>query len=35
MTNYMQTNVLDMLEYVAEDNCQKILSTFSRHLIPM
>lgn len=35
MTNYMQTNVLDMLEYVGEDNCQKILSTFSRHLIPM
>lgn len=29
MTNYMQTNVLDMLEYVGEDNCQKILSTFS------
>lgn len=29
MTNYMQTNVLDMLEYVGEDNCQKILSSFS------
>lgn len=29
MTNYMQTNILDMLEYVGEDNCQKILSTFS------
>lgn len=28
MMNYMQTNVLDMLEYVGEDNCQKILSTF-------
>ena len=25
----MQTNVLDMLEYVGEDNCQKILSTFA------
>lgn len=29
MINYVQTNVLDMLEYVGEDNCKKILSTFA------
>ena len=23
MINYMQTNILDMLEYVGEDNCKK------------
>ena len=28
MINYMQTNILDMLEYVGEDNCKKILSSF-------
>ena len=28
MINYMQTNILDMLEYVGEDNCKNILSTF-------
>ena len=29
MINYMQTNILDMLEFVGEDNCKKILSSFS------
>ena len=29
MMDYMQTNILDMLEYVGEDNCLKILSTFT------
>lgn len=28
MINYMQTNILDMLEFVGEDNCKKILSSF-------
>lgn len=28
MINYMQTNILDMLEYVGEDMCQNILSSF-------
>lgn len=34
MINYMQTNILDMLEYIGEDNCQKILSTFVCPLNP-
>ena len=28
MINYMQTNILDMLEYVGEDNCKNSLSSF-------
>ena len=28
MINYMQTNILDMLEYVGEDNCKTLLNTF-------
>lgn len=34
MINYMQTNVLDMLEYIGEDNCQNILSSFVCPLNP-
>ena len=34
MINYMQTNILDMLEYVGEDNCKNILSTFVCPLNP-
>ncbi|MGN0372088.1 MAG: N-acetyltransferase [Enterocloster sp.] len=34
MINYMQTNVLDMLECVGEDNCQNILSSFVCPLNP-
>ena len=34
MINYMQTNILDMIEYVGEDNCQKILSAFVCPLNP-
>ena len=34
MINYMQTNILDMLDYVGEDNCQKILSSFVCPLNP-
>ena len=28
MINYIQTNILDMLEFIGEDNCNKILSSF-------
>lgn len=28
MIKYMQTNILDMIEYAGEDNCKNILSTF-------
>lgn len=34
MTNYLQTNILDMLEYIGEDNCQAILSSFVCPLNP-
>lgn len=34
MINYMQTNILDMLEYVGEDSCQNILSSFVCPLNP-
>ena len=34
MINYMQTNILDMLEYIGEDNCQNILSSFVCPLNP-
>lgn len=34
MINYVQTNILDMLEYVGEDMCQNILSSFVCPLNP-
>lgn len=34
MINYIQTNILDMLEYVGEDSCQNILSSFVCPLNP-
>ena len=34
MINYVQTNILDMIEYVGEDNCQNILSSFVCPLNP-
>lgn len=34
MINYMQTNILDILEYAGEDNCQSILSSFVCPLNP-
>lgn len=32
MTNYIQTNIIDLLDYAGEDICQDILSTFSNTL---
>jgi hypothetical protein len=34
MGNYLQTNILDMLEYIGEDTCQAILSSFICPLNP-
>lgn len=34
MINYVQTNILDMLEYIGEDACQNILSSFMCPLNP-
>jgi hypothetical protein len=34
MANYLQTNILDMLEYIGEDTCQSILSSFVCPLNP-
>lgn len=28
MINYIQINILDMLEYIGEDSCKNILSSF-------
>lgn len=37
MINYLQLNILDMLEFIGEDSCQNILSSFicPLNLIPM
>lgn len=34
MINYLQLNILDMLEFIGEDSCQNILSSFICPLNP-